>query len=336
VLIVATTRSVLTGLVLAGLFAVGAEAAPAHAVAQVDCAEAGRPARIGGTWVCVLVAGGHHDVPVQVEVAGGGWTPGRWCANPLGLGPPGFGGAPAPYAPSAAATVPCHLDQFGWWDGTGCYYHYERQAVPSDDGWGAAPDGLLYRVRCFLEDLNGFGDWFDQEERVLPGRPPFEGGAPPALLTLWEQAVNSLAMTGPEIGTAPPADQGAGVVRVPVWMWDGGAPATGPVTAGPALGRTVRARARVGEVLWDTGDGSPPVACDQGVAWEQGMDVLDPPCGHPYPRASRDQPGGTFRITATTTWHLEWWVDGVWDGELFLPATSTTEIRVDEIQVLTG
>jgi hypothetical protein len=98
----------------------------------------------------------------------------------------------------------------------------------------------------------------------------------------------------------------------------------------------VVADAEATKIEWDMGDGH-RVTCDEGVAWERGMDVLDPPCGHQYNWASRHEPGGVYEIAATTTWVLEWRTEGLSDeegGELELQATSTTALQIEEVQVL--
>lgn len=309
---------------------------PAAALAQdqpIACAPGAHAVRVSEQWLCVLFAGGPAsslERPLQVRSITGGGAYERWCREPLGLSPTGFGGAPA-------GMVPCHLDGLGWWDGTNCYY--QRSDEPPDDAMigydehGA--DGIVYVLHCFLEDLNADGLWQSLQYRVLPEPPPFEGGQPAIVVDLWMDAVNQLVMTGPDIGTAPPSGQGAALVRVPVWMWHNGGRSTGPVTAGPAAGQTVSAAAELVEIAWDAGDGTRPEICTEWTAWRQGMDVFDAPCGHTYGRSSRDAPDGRFAVVATATWHLQWWVNGEWDGELRLPAGATTALRVDEIQVLT-
>jgi hypothetical protein len=100
----------------------------------------------------------------------------------------------------------------------------------------------------------------------------------------------------------------------------------------------VVARAEATGIEWNLGDGN-TVRCDEGVAWRPGMDVRHPPCGHPYARASRDLPGGVYRISATTTWALAWTTEGLPEqrgGEFVLQATSTTTLRIDEVQVVNG
>jgi hypothetical protein len=183
-------------------------------------------------------------------------------------------------------------------------------------------------------------DWFGQPQYVfLESEPDGFGGTADPVPDLLVTAIEELALEGPAIRTAPPAGRGAGLVRLPVWLWNevsGNNWGTPSQTAGPIAGISVVARAKATGIEWDMGDGG-TVRCDEGTAYRPGMNVLDPPCGHPYSRASRDRPGGVYQIAATTTWALEWWTEGLPDqrgGEFVLRATSTTALQIDEVQVV--
>jgi hypothetical protein len=329
----------------------GAVVTPQSAAAvehpPITCQDGAQPVYLYGVWRCVVVAGGFDGDggPLAiVEPPTGGGDHQQWCPNPLGLGPPGWGGSPEPYAPDPGATVPCELPILGWWDGTQCYYREVGMATPLDPGWDEhGPGSLRYERKCFLDAMNANGEWFGEpEEVVLPGRPDFEGGEPPVVLRLWMEAVNELMMRGPEIATAPPLEN-AGLVRLPTWLWTETSPHTWPepdeltATAGPVAGEWVTAWAHAEQIEWHMGDGSDPVTCEHaGTVWQPdlGAHPGDHECVHLYLRASRHEPDGVFEITAITTWHLEWEINGVWDGELRLQAATTTPYRVNEVQVL--
>ena len=92
------------------------------------------------------------------------------------------------------------------------------------------------------------------------------------------------------------------------------------------------------QIEWDMGDGTDPVVCTgPGQAWQQGLDFLAPEeCHHVYRRHSRNEPGGSYEVTAVTTWRVWWHINGEYDNELELQVGSTTDYQVLEIQVLTG
>lgn len=249
-----------------------------------------------------------------------------------------------------------HCNAGDWWFHVGwdCYMR-EGGDVAREPEWprwdvGADDEGRVFEVRCYppQEDedgdlhLDGFGFWQGSRFVIGPENPPGYEGTPSLIPALWVEAVNALAMRGPEIGTAPPAI-GAALVNLPVWMWTevGGRvwPQDGPLHEYAAsAGQRVDAYAEPLRIAWDMGEGRPPVTCEgPGTAWEPGLDLLDPgECHYIYRRASRHQPDGRFEITAITTWRVWWEINGGYDGELELEVGSTASYRVDEIQVLTG
>lgn len=263
------------------------------------------------------------------------------------------------YNPSAVQAqlkeVPCRHPEYGWYSQTyDCYFM--RASDPPDtpgvvlpEGYQPGDAGAVYRGMCFTVSRSGIHDnycfcvppgWFGEPNYVfLTSTPDGFGGTPDPVPGLLVSAINQLELRGPAIGTAPPAGEGAGLVRLPVWLWNevnennwGSLSAT----AGPVAGTNVVADARATKIEWDMGDGH-RVTCDEGIAWERGMNILDPPCGHQYERASRHQPNGVYEISATTTWLIEWRTEGLVteEGGVFeLQATSTTTLQIDEIQVL--
>lgn len=213
----------------------------------------------------------------------------------------------------------------------------------------ADEEGRVFEIRCYppQEDeegvmyMNGFGLWQRTQFIIGPENPPGYEGTPSVIPALWVEAVNALAMRGPEIRTAPPADSGAALVNLPVWLWTGTGgrvwPQGGPLHEfAAAAGQRVDAYAEPLRIEWDMGDGRSPVVCDgPGTAWEPGRNLLEPgACHHVYRRASRHQPDGRYEITAITTWRVWWEINGGYDGELELEVGATSPYRVAEIQVL--
>jgi hypothetical protein len=238
------------------------------------------------------------------------------------------------------------------WD---CYIRADDQATERDPDWprwdvGEDEEGRVFEIRCYppqedqdgLMYMNGGGLW--QTSQLIIGRecPPGLGGTPSVIPGLWVDAVNALAMRGPEIRTAPPL-AGAALVNLPVWLWTetGGRvwPQGEPLHEfAAAAGQRVDAYAEPLRIEWDMGDGRGPVTCGgPGEAWERGRSLLAPgECHHIYRQPSRHQPDGQFGITAITTWRVWWEINGTFDGEWELEVGSTASYQVNEIQVLTG
>jgi hypothetical protein len=318
---------------------------PPAGAAQVDCPD-GQVVVIDGTQVCFPQVTG--TVPPSGEPIAFGQPRGGgvevWCirhhqlqADPL----------------TDPWRVYCNADDWWFHVGWDCYVRAGGDVArdPSWPRWDVAEgeEGRVFEVRCYppqenqdgLLYLNASGLWQASQFVIGPENPPGYGGTPSVLPGLWVDAVNALAMRGPEIRTAPPVD-GASLVNLPVWLWTevGGRvwPPAGPLhESAAAAGQRVDAYAGPLRIEWDLGDGQPPVSCDgPGLAWVPELSLLEPgECHHIYRRASRDQPAGQFEITAVTSWRVWWEVNGGYDGELEVRVGSTASYRVDEIQVLT-
>lgn len=195
-------------------------------------------------------------------------------------------------------------------DGTVWVFTCPRPAGPGSGVW----TGLIFL-------LNGAG---------APGAPMVD----PRLLA--QQAIASLALQAPNIGMAPPPSSASGLVGLPVWMWvERTANSTGPVEASASAGGvTVTAVARVGQVVWNMGDGH-LLTCGLGTPYVPGTEGASPDCGHVYAQASsRHVPGGgSWPITATSTWTVTWSGGGL-SGTETLELSSSSELFVGELHVL--
>jgi len=153
---------------------------------------------------------------------------------------------------------------------------------------------------------------------------------------LAQQAIASMALRAPNIGMAPPPGSASGLVGLPVWMWvERSADSTGPVEASASAGGvTATAVAQVGQVTWNMGDGH-ILTCGLGTPYVQGTEGASPDCGHVYAEASsRHVPGGgSWPITATSTWTVSW-SGGGQSGTETLELSSAAELFVGELHVL--
>jgi len=250
--------------------------------------------------------------------------------------PPGGGGGGSQECTSNGVVVPCWQAGWGYLNpADGCYYILESpQPAAGDPAWeGHQPgDGAVYRQRCF-GDTVGFLVW---RADPPPGTP---GGLTPAQLAA--RAIKALPMRPAQIGISPnPA--GVGLVGLPVWMWTAVTPQTwGPITATASVpGLSVTARAQATKITWDMGDHHSVTCANPGTPYDKAKHGASksPTCGYDrYEESSRTQPGGRYTITATTTWHVDWWVvGGGATGSETVTREATTSIRIDELQVVTG
>ncbi|MFV5998698.1 ATP/GTP-binding protein [Streptomyces sp. NPDC056231] len=188
--------------------------------------------------------------------------------------------------------------------------------------------GRLYNVSC-----PGAG-------RELEGGTVFSATGPAGggvdVQALAQRAVENLRLEGADIGIAP-KPSGVGVVGMPVWIWNKPGPTrTGPATASASAGGvTVTARAKVRKVVYGMGDGSDPVVCTAPgtpYAAEYGK-RMSPDCGHRYTAPSSTVDGGRYRVTATTTWDVEWAGAGQ-TGTITTTRDASTSVEIREVQVL--
>ncbi|MGH3681529.1 MAG: hypothetical protein ACRDT2_14960 [Natronosporangium sp.] len=338
-----------TLLLTVGVVALDATAAEAQ---QLDCPD-GAIVVLDGEQVCFPSVSGPipaHGQPLAFGVPRGN-TGGveAWCVrhNQQDASPP-----------TNPWRVPCQVGtgERAWWFSIAwdCYVAARDDLAERDPSWprrgvGEDDSGRPFEIRCYPPGadqqgtlyMDGFGLWQTSQMIIGPESPPGFGGTPSVVPALWVEAVNALAMRGPEIATAPPLD-GAALVNLPVWLWTetGGRvwPADPLHEVAAAAGQRVDAYAEPTRIEWNLGDGTSPVVCQgPGTAWRRGLDLLEPDdCHHVYRRASRREPGGTFEITAVTTWRVWWEINGAFDGETALEVGSTSPYQVDEIQVVTG
>ncbi|WP_240802100.1 hypothetical protein [Streptomyces sp. A1136] len=194
------------------------------------------------------------------------------------------------------------------------------------EGWGPGdPGGALYLVTC----PTGDGDVRGGIRWSPTG--PADGGVD--VQALAQQAVEQLRLEGPDIGIAPRPD-GTGLVGMPVWMWNKPGPTrTGPTSAAASAGSvTVTATARGAKMVWLMGA---VITCTgPGTPYEPRFGKQkSPDCGHMYTATSARAPGGRYRVTATTTWDIQWAGAGQ-SGTLTTTRQSPTSLASGELQVL--
>ncbi|MFF3208674.1 MULTISPECIES: ATP/GTP-binding protein [unclassified Streptomyces] len=208
-----------------------------------------------------------------------------------------------------------------------CVYELLAPQPPAEslDWEGHTPgDGAVYKQTChYLDSINTIirNQW-------LADPPPAATTVDPAVLA--QRAVDSMQLAGPDI--ASPRAARRYLVGMPMWMWVNLSATTyGPNTASASAGAvTVTATAKVSKIVWAMGDGAVVTCTGPGTPYTAAAGKSDSPtCGHTYTRTSADQTGGRYRVTATSTWTIDWQVTTGGGGQ----AGQLTETRQTQVQV---
>ncbi|WP_327714029.1 ATP/GTP-binding protein [Streptomyces sp. NBC_00490] len=212
-------------------------------------------------------------------------------------------------------------------DAPKCTYEKLNPQPPAEnlamqEGKRQGGTGAVYRVVCPETGRIGVV-WISE------GTDPAVPAIDPEVLA--RQAVDKMKLAGPDV--ASPRAAGKYTVGVPVWMWVNQSATTyGPNTASATAGGvTVTATASVSKIVWRMGDGATVTCTGPGTAYQasDGM-AKSPTCGHTYMRSSVSKADGKYTLTATSTWTVDWQVNG--GGE----AGQFTEIRQSQAQVAIG
>jgi hypothetical protein len=270
------------------------------------------------------------DCYVVVTGPGGGNPGGGGTGGGTGGGGPSW--CPDPYKPTGYG---CFSDFWGWYDSAdGCGYRLTDPQPPAGDPfWNGAPAGAKAYTKVCPDTLGGP---FTVTTVALADPPPGYGGMPSAQ-QLAAEAINKLALKGPDIQIAP-APNGAGAVGLPVWLSTAVTPTTwGPNSATAAVpGLSVTATARAQHIVWDMGDGHSVTCGSPGTPYNPSYgDRASPDCGYLYTVSSRGQSNGRYSVTGTTTWQITWTATTGETGNLTVTRSSTTSVRIDEVQVVT-
>ncbi|MEU5075986.1 ATP/GTP-binding protein [Streptomyces asoensis] len=216
-----------------------------------------------------------------------------------------------------------------------CSYVLLSPQPPADslDWEGHLPgDGAVYEQTCrYLDSINSIIRY-----QWLADPPPTAVAVDPAVLA--QQAVDTMKLAGPDVASPRPA--GTYLVGMPMWMWVNQSPTTyGPNTASASVGGvTVTATANVSKIVWSMGDGTVVTCTGPGTPYTAAAGKADSPsCGHTYTRTSANQAGGRYRVTATSTWSIDWLVTtggGGQAGQLTETREAQVQIPLTELQVL--
>lgn len=195
--------------------------------------------------------------------------------------------------------------------------------------WEGQTNGAVYERTCR----------YTADAAVPPIPMPFWAAeAPPPVdpAVLAQEAVDKMNLTGPDI--ASPRATGKYAVGVPMWMWVNQSPTTyGPNSASATAGAvTVTATAKVTQIVWKTGDGTSVTCNGPGTRYTTSKGMAESPtCGHVYSTTSAKKPDNKFTMTATSTWQVDWQVQGGGEtGELVEIRESQTQVGIGELQAV--
>ncbi|MFE3268922.1 ATP/GTP-binding protein [Streptomyces sp. NPDC059215] len=207
----------------------------------------------------------------------------------------------------------------------------DPQPPPGSMFWEgkSSKDGAVYERTC----QNGPGG-APVHDTFIAETPP--GAAPVDPAVVAQQAVAKMKLAGPEI--VSPRATGTYIVGVPMWMWVNKGPTTyGPNSASATAGGvTVTATAKVTRIVWRMGDGATVNCTGPGTTYTASYGKQESPtCGHTYSRTSAAQKGRKYTVAATSTWAIDWQVNGGGvNGQLTETRQSQTQVGIGELQVV--
>jgi hypothetical protein len=137
----------------------------------------------------------------------------------------------------------------------------------------------------------------------------------------------------PNVGPPPSINQWKmAAVGYPLWLWTTGD--TDPPAVTDAVGGLfVSLDPKVSKTVFAMGDGTTVTCSGKSRPWTRAVPAgqKSPNCGHAYTEPSL--PKGSYTITATTHWAVDWNANGQ-TGTIPFTQTATTTLPVGEIEVL--
>ncbi|MEV8037855.1 hypothetical protein [Streptomyces sp. NPDC086182] len=84
------------------------------------------------------------------------------------------------------------------------------------------------------------------------------------------------------------------------------------------------------------GDGTTVTCTTAGTPYKTEFGKKDSPdCGARYSEPSTSRPGGSYHVTATSTWQVTWQVNGGGEnGQIPLTRSNAVDVQIAEVQVL--
>jgi hypothetical protein len=142
-----------------------------------------------------------------------------------------------------------------------------------------------------------------------------------------------LPTIAPGIGPSPKLNPwNMAAIGYPLWLWADGPTHVGPITDSVG-GLSVSLDADVSSLTFRMGDGHSVNCAGWGHEWTPAVEpgAKSPSCGYSYSKPSL--PAGKYTVAATANWAVTW-TSNRQSGVINVPAVTTTELPVGELQVL--
>lgn len=243
-------------------------------------------------------------------------------------------GAPQRVCVHQGNVIECQTPLGNWSSLAGAWCRVAPTQPPvTDPAWGGNTEGAIYL--CTRPGFDLTPDPNLTYTRWLPA-PPEAVRVDPREVAL--RILARLDLEAVELGMFPRGDSDVRLSFVGWnnWMW-AESPSQrqwGPLSSSDsASGITVTLTAEVERVEWDMGDDT-VVTCGKATPWSQartqgGRNVASPDCGHVYERM------GTYTVTATSHWNVQW-SGGGQSGSLPFSLSRSTDYLVGEYQAVNG
>jgi len=222
----------------------------------------------------------------------------------------------------------------------GCYYRWIPAPPPgspvfASTGGAISGEGSYYLRTCVGFVGKGSGAAAMVQAVVWLATPPAGFGGPrPGPVVLAQRALALLRLAGPQIRMSPSTGSEQ-LVGFPTWMWTAVSRTTWLRHSATAAvpGQSVTATAKAVSIRWVMGDGGAVVCRGPGTPYSSRYDphASSPTCGYSYGQPSPS--GGTFLVTATTTWRVDW-VGAGGRGGLTVTRSSSVRVRVVEAEAV--
>lgn len=235
--------------------------------------------------------------------------------------------------------IACQSEKGYWSNDLQCYVKLMPTQVTPDRPYRGHTDGAVYWCRTPLPSGGGRLGVGAGSAYFFWGPGPGSAGAPMVAdpRQVAQIAIEQMDLEAPRIGMTPLRAGAPLLVGVDAWFWvdNAGQRGLGPVTRTATAGATtVRATARVTDVLWELGDGTTITCPSSGTPWTPDKGTgPSPTCGHRYVTPSASEPNGTYTVRATAHWSVDWSGSGE-SGTIPLSLSGVREQEVIEVQVL--
>lgn len=188
---------------------------------------------------------------------------------------------------------------------------------------------------CERGIASGRGLTYPLEPGGAAARVPAAAGVPaidPVVIVRSALARLPIPMPEAKIGPDPSLNEwNMAAVGYPLWLWVDGTEQYSTIITEDGITLTLTANRQ--STRFSTGDGNTKT-CGAMTPWTENVEpgTPSPTCGHLYEKPSL--PGGTYGVTATTVWNVEWTALGQSGTLPFERTGPATELPVGELHAV--